>query len=183
MSNSLNSYPTKSEDQEINLKQVFEQYAFYWKWFILSVLICFTSALIYLRYADKIYNITAKILLQDENKVSGELVGLSELANLTGSSPASAFVLDQIDVMKSRRIFSKVVQENRLNIVYKSIGNVKSSEMPENQSPLRLILLETNNLKLDSVEYSITVKKKGDAYVIEDEQNNLLNYSLGEKFS
>src|SRR4051794_12758228 len=112
-----NPYKTAPEEQEINLKQLFEQYAFYWKWFFLSVFICLIAAFVYLRYADKVYNITAKILLQDENKASGELAGLSELANLAGGS-SSAFVLDQIDVMRSRRIFQKVVSHNKLNIAY-----------------------------------------------------------------
>ena len=111
-----------SENQELNIKQLFEQYGYYWKWFILSSLICLSIAFIYLRYANKIYNVSAKILLQDENKAAGELAGLAELANLTNGSPASAFVLDQIDVMKSRRIFEKVVEQNKLNINYQEWG-------------------------------------------------------------
>src|SRR5690606_13974404 len=113
---------------------------------------------IYLRYADKIYNITAKILLQDENKASGELSGLTELANLAGGgSPGSAFVLDQIDVMKSRRIFQKVVDQNKLNINYFAKGNVKSSELVEAQSPIRLIILEPNHPRLDSINYKFSI--------------------------
>src|SRR5690606_18051901 len=135
------------------LKQLFEQYSYYWKWFVFSIVICFVAALIYLRYADKIYNVTAKILLQDENKASGALAGLTELANLAGGSPAAAFVLDQIDVMKSRSIFQKVVNQNKLNITYLIKGNLKTSELIERQSPVRLILLEPNHPRLDSVNY------------------------------
>src|SRR5690606_4980245 len=130
MSNFQNINPGESKEQEINLKQIFEQYAYYWKWFIISVIVCLIAAFIYLRYADKIYNITAKILLQDENKATGELAALSELSSLTGiGGSGAAFVLDQIDVLKSRRLFQKVVEQNRLNIVYMNKGNVKSSEM------------------------------------------------------
>src|SRR5690606_1048824 len=124
-----------------------------------SVVICLIAAFTYLRYADKIYNITAKILLQDENKAAGELSGLAELAGLAGGSPASAFVLDQIDVMKSRRIFRKVVDQNKLNISYLIKGNVKSSEVTEAQSPIRLVILDQNSSKLDSVLFSLVVKK------------------------
>src|SRR5690606_10739375 len=118
----------QEEGQELNLRQLFEQYAYFWKWFVASVLICAITGVLYLRYAEKIYKIDAKILLQDEKKSTGDLAGLSELASLAGGgSQASAFVLDQIDVIKSRRILTKVVTQNKLNIIYNVIGNVKKS--------------------------------------------------------
>src|SRR5690606_31963768 len=124
------SYPKvkEAEDQEINLKQLFEQYAFYWKWFVISVLVCLSMALVYLRYAEQVYNVTAKILLQDEKQASGELAGLAELSALTGmGSASSAFVADQMDVMKSRRIIRNVAELNRMNISYLRKGNVKTA--------------------------------------------------------
>jgi capsular exopolysaccharide synthesis family protein len=183
MSNFQNSFPEESKEQELNLKQLFEQYSYYWKWFIFSIIVCLITSLIYLRYADKIYNITAKILLQDENKASGELAGLTELANLAGSGSATAFVLDQIDVMKSRRIFQKVVDQNKLNITYFTKGNVKTSELVESQSPLRLIVLEPNHPRLDSVKYKLNLAKKGNEFVLEDEEFGSRRYSLGQKIN
>src|SRR5690606_5089075 len=104
------------------------------------------------------------------NKASGELAGLTELANLTGGGSATAFVLDQIDVMKSRRIFQKVIHQNKLNISYHNKGNVKTSEVLESQSPIRLIILEPNHQRLDSVNYSFTVQAKGKQILISDHE-------------
>ena len=75
-----NAYPQvkESDEQELNLKQIFEQYAFYWKWFVISVFACLFIAFVYLRYAERVYNISAKILLQDEKQASGDMAGLSE---------------------------------------------------------------------------------------------------------
>src|SRR5690606_13715045 len=183
MNNSTNSNLSGGrEEQEINIKQLFEQYSYYWKWFILSIIVCVIAAFFYLRYASKIYNVSAKILLQDESKAAGELAGLSELTSLGGiGSPTSAFVSDQIDVMKSRRIFLKVVTQNKLNISYYSKGNVKSSEMLEEQSPIRLVLLEPNNLKLDSIQYKLIVRRNGNNYGLEDEVYGRRNYVLGQR--
>ncbi len=184
MSNFPNSYSTEKEEQNINLKQLFEQYAFFWKWFIVSILICILGAFIYLRYADKIYNITAKILLQDENKPTGELAGLSEIAALGGlGGSSSAFVSDQIDVMKSRRIFRKVVEQNRFNIIYAYKGNVKSSEMVEFQSPIRLVLLESNNSKLDSLTTTFIVKKNKNNIIVDDNVNGSRVVGFGQKIN
>src|SRR5690606_7373974 len=117
--------------------------------------------IVYLRYAEKIYKIDAKILLQDEKQASGDLAGLSELASLaSGGSQTSAFVSDQIDVIKSRRILRKVIEANKLNISYNSQGNVKNSELLERHSPIKIVLLDPNNKNLDSIFYELKVVLK-----------------------
>src|SRR5690606_27283461 len=112
-------YPKVKEsvETEINLKQIFEQYAFYWKWFAISVLACLCIAFVYLRYAERIYNVNAKILLQDEKQAAGDMAGLAELSGITGMGGGyTAFVNDQMEVLRSRRLMRKVVDTNRLNI-------------------------------------------------------------------
>src|SRR5690606_2432224 len=174
----------QEEGQELNLRQLFEQYAYFWKWFVVSVLVCAAAAILYLRYAEKIYKIDAKILLQDEKKASGDLAGLSELASLAGGgSQASAFVSDQIDVIKSRRILTKVVNQNKLNIIYNAKGNVKKSELLENQSPVKLVILEPNNPKLDSVSYQVRIIVSGNTIKLSDQNQNIDNYAFGKKIN
>src|SRR5690606_15175698 len=172
------------EGQELNLRQLFEQYVYFWKWFVVSVVVCTIAAVLYLRYAEKIYKIDAKILLQDEKKASGDLAGLAELASLAGGgSQASAFVLDQIDVIKSRRILTKVVTQNKLNIIYNAKGNVKKSELLESQSPIKLVLLEPNNPKLDSVFYQVKVSVSGNTIKLTDAEQSIDNYTFGKKIN
>src|SRR5690606_14747887 len=112
-----NAYPKikESEDQELNLKQVFEQYAFYWKWFLLSVIACLFIAFVYLRYAQKIYNTSAKILLQDEKQASGDMAGLAELATLTSMGGSSTnFVKEKKEILWLQNVKRKVMYKKRL---------------------------------------------------------------------
>ena len=44
------STPIKENQEDANLRQLFEQYAYYWKWFLLATLLSVGSAFIYLRY-------------------------------------------------------------------------------------------------------------------------------------
>jgi len=177
-----NSYPKikETEEQEINLKQLFEQYAFYWKWFVVSVFACLFIAFVYLRYAQRIYNVNAKILLQDEKQASGDMAGLAELSNIAGmGSSSAAFVNDQMEILRSRRLMRKVVDTNRLNITYFTKGKIKSSEILEKHAPLKLMLLEPNHPRLDSVRYSFTVSRQGEGYQVKDEVNGTRDYRLG----
>src|SRR5690606_38469080 len=172
----------RDQEQDINLKQVFEQYAFYWKWFVVSIIACLFMAFVYLRYAQRIYNVNAKILLQDEKQASGEMAGLAELATLSGmGSSSAAFVNDQMEVLRSRRLMRKVVDTNRLYLSYYVKGNIKSAEVLEKHAPLKVMLLEPTHERLDSVDYTFTVSKHGNQYKIKDEEEGTRAYVLGSK--
>src|SRR5690606_5009592 len=126
----------QNKEEDINLRQLFEQYVFYWKWFVLATIFALASAMIYLRYAQKTYNTTAKILLKDERSASaGELAGIAELSNSIGFGSRAGFVTDQIEVLYSRRLMRKVVDQHHLNIMYAVKGKIRSSEILEKNMP------------------------------------------------
>lgn len=141
MKNVSNSYKKNSDAQEdeINLKQIFEQYAYYWKWFVISIFLTVAIGCSYLYYSTPQYKVDAKILLEKEDKASGELSGLAELSSLTGGSGQSAFVLDQIDILKSRRLLRKVVESNNLQYSYFIKDNLKELEILESDSPVKVV--------------------------------------------
>src|SRR5690606_31288598 len=131
---------------------------------------------------QKIYNTSAKILLQDEKQASGDMAGLAELATVTGlGGSAAALVDDQIGVLRSRRLLREVVETNRLYLSYSVKASIKSSEVLEKDAPLKVLLLEPNHARLDSVAYTFTVSKKADTYKIKDELQGTSAYTLGSK--
>src|SRR5690606_13765364 len=69
----------------------------------------------------------------------------------------------------------------RLYLSYYMKGNIKSAEVLEAQSPLKVMLLEPDHARLDSVGYTFTVNKKGDSYKIKDELEGTRDYALGSK--
>src|SRR5690606_5653454 len=81
----------------------------------------------------------------------------------------------------SRRLMRKVVETNRLYLSYYMKGNIKSAEVLENQSPLKVMLLEPDHARLDSVAYIFTINKKGDGYKIKDEVEGTRDYTLGSR--
>ena len=121
----------------------------------------------------------AQILLQDEKQASGDLAGLAELSNLAGmGSSSAAFVNDQIEVLKSRRLMRNVVESNDLTFSYFIKGKIKSTEVLGHQSPLKAVILEPTHPRVDSVEYSFTIRKEGANYKVKDEINGTRDYQL-----
>ena len=75
-------------NQSLNIREEIEKYVFYWKWFLLGVIIAIISAFLYLRYTASIYNATATILIKDNKKagISKELAAFEDLGIIGGGS-------------------------------------------------------------------------------------------------
>jgi len=116
--NNLEDQYFDESEETINIRQILEQYLYYWKWFVFGVIISLTLAFLYVKYTQKQYQVSAKILLNEKESATGELAGLMDQAMLGGGSSTNAEVGDQIDVLKSKRLITKVVEENNLNIQY-----------------------------------------------------------------
>src|SRR5690606_22647969 len=64
-----------------------------------------------------------------------------------------------------------------------SKGNIKSSEILEYKAPIKLILLEPNNPRLDSVLYTFTLSKSAGGYKIKDNIDGSREHKLGTKIN
>ena len=70
----------------------------YWWMFVLSVMVCVAGAFVYLRYATPIYNISAKVLLQDSEK-GGTVLSPSDMLADFGMQSQTSNVENEIELM------------------------------------------------------------------------------------
>jgi len=145
MSENINSNQSTSVQEELksegDIKQIIFQYLKYWPWFVVSVFICLSVSFLYLRYTTSIYKTATQIkILKDE--------GGLDLTGLQGSAPLFDWsrinLQNEIEVIKSRRMAQKVINNLDLEISYFSSGNIKISEIWENEVPF---LVEWSNEK------------------------------------
>lgn len=113
---------------DFNIREELDKYLFYWKWFVLSVIIAFVVGYLYLRYSTPVYRASTTILVKDDKKggLASEFAGLSEIG-LFGNSKSN--VDNEIEILKSRTLVEKTIKELRLNYVYINQGRVKSAEI------------------------------------------------------
>ena len=173
-----------SNDESINLRKAVEEYFYYWKWFLLSVIVALLIAFIYLRYATKEYAVDAKILLSEKQNVSSELAAFGDASSLLGEG-TNAVVADQIDVLKSRRLMHKVVQKHNLNKRYFHVGRVKESESMEVDSPVKISFLNDTLAYNDNFRGSLTIKivDKNNFSIEESTIVKTGNYKFGQKIN
>ena len=78
-SNSSNFNDVKNEEDSFDFAQEFFKYFFFWKYFLLSIIICFTIAFIFNRYTPKVFSTTAKIQILDKKQNNLEMPTAEDL--------------------------------------------------------------------------------------------------------
>ena len=58
----------QDEQSIFSFQNLFAMLVLNWQWFLLSLIICVCGALIYLRYVEPVYQVSARMLIKDENK-------------------------------------------------------------------------------------------------------------------
>ena len=170
-------------EENINIRAILEQYLYYWKWFVLGIFLSLIIAFVYIKYAQKQYQVSAKILLNEKESATGELAGLMDQAMLGGGSGGNAEVGDQIDVLKSKRLITKVVEENNLNIQYFSKGRVAEIELTHEKSPIKIIFLNESDKLNENLKAQFIVQiKSATKFVLTNKTTSTeKEYSFGQK--
>ena len=109
------------EHHENNLKDRLIRYLYNWKWFVLSIAVALVLGFVYLRYQAPIYEVNATILIKDDKKggtISDELSAFEDLGILKSGKNID----NEIEILKSRALMTRVVDELNLDISYFSFG-------------------------------------------------------------
>ncbi len=112
-----------NKEDNLNLKETVEKYTAKWYWFVLSLVICFAGAHLYLRYTPISYEVTGTLFLLNENSgKTGELAAFYDL----GVLPQYVDNVDnEIQVLRSRQLMNKVVSKLNLNVRYYDLGKYR----------------------------------------------------------
>ncbi|MFY7944929.1 MAG: hypothetical protein ACOVNZ_10115, partial [Crocinitomicaceae bacterium] len=181
MQNQLSNQETTSvKSEEFNLKDTLFRYLFFWKWFVVSVLICLTIAFIFLRYKEIHYGVNSTILIKDEKKG-----GTSEFSAFSDLNIFSAKnnIENEIVILKSRGISQSVVKKLDLDISYFSQGRVVTKEL-YNESPIKIVFTRKNdNYYTKPLSLLVRVLNKEEFEISTADRNNVKKYRFGQKIA
>lgn len=107
---------------------------FRWYWIPLSTFLFAALGFVFLRYKTPHYHIAASLLVQDNSRGSDfrETALLEEL----GLPDATSSVENEIEILKSRTLLNRVVNDLHLTTRYFATGHLKTTEIYEkNLSP------------------------------------------------
>ena len=126
----VNERQCETEDEKIDIQQLLFKYIIHWPWFVGAVLVCLIGALIYLRMATPVYNISATVLIKDDKKGgnTGSMVGLEELG-LSGLISSSQNIDNELEVLRSKTLVKEVINLLNLYVSYTDEDGFPSKNM------------------------------------------------------
>lgn len=176
--NTTHINPSQEENGE-DLKKIVLQYLNYWPWFLVCIVISVSVAFIYLRYTSNFYQTKAQI------KVLKEQNGL-DLSGLEGASPllnmSKVNLENEREILNSRRLAKKVVENLELSKRYFKSGNFKSSELWGDERPFTISWIDEEFVpESDSItSYAIEFESLSEFKIRNKETEVSKKYTVGE---
>lgn len=134
--------------EEINIQEVLFRYLIHWPWFVVSVVICVFCAWTYLYMSTPVYNISATVLIKDDEKGGG--AGMSselEKMGLDGFMSSSKNIDNEIEVLRSKSLAREVVNQLNLYVTYRDEDEFPTKELYRT-SPVQVSLTPQEAEKL-----------------------------------
>ena len=125
-----NNVGTSQPEEEVNIQELLFRYLIHWPWFVASVLFCVVCAFAYLKVATPVYNVSATVLIKDEDKGGGATMASElEKMGLGGMMNTKSNVDNEVEVLKSKSLALEVVEQLNLYVSYRNEDSWLSKEM------------------------------------------------------
>ena len=123
MNNDNSSFNNFQNDEDsFDFISEFFKYFFFWKYFLVSILIFLFLALIINRYTPKIFKTQAKIQILDKKQNNLEMPSAEDLF-----SSSKINLENEIEIIKSASILNNVIKNLNLNLFVEEVGEIMTS--------------------------------------------------------
>ena len=152
-----------------SLQKVFAHVALNWQWYVLSLFICMGAAHIYLRYAQPVYQVSARMLVKEEEKNTRASIKqiLPNMENFGIMNNSSGFE-NELEILQSPMTVHNAVKHLKLYTDYQLDGHIRKQLLYADQP----VSVDIDPMSLDTMDYymfegvrslqmAITKKEKG----------------------
>ncbi len=138
-----------------------------WQWILLSAFIFCCLGFLYLRYTTPVYEVSAKILIKDEDnqrgsRISNQIQAATNLGLLNNSEGFD----NEIEILKSVTIAEECIRDLKIYVNYEQEGRVKNH--PIYESPY-IVDLDKTHLDTLSVPITLEIRNDGITYTVKGE--------------
>ena len=155
LENLLEEKENDNSSFQFNFATIFTMLVLNWQWFLLSLIIFISGALIYLRYAEPVYEVSARMLVKDQGRRANPnqmLANVEDLGFLTNTSGID----NEIEVLQSRVLLRDVVKDLKLYVDYRREGRVTDPIIYQIQA----VNVDLDPVHLDSLDYALLETSK-----------------------
>ena len=158
-----NSSSQLQEEQSMfSFQNLFAMLVLNWQWFLLSLFICVCGALLYLRYATPSYQVSAKMLIKDDDNRRRNTTQM--LANMQdfGFMTNSAGIENEVEILQSRILAREAVRDLKLYVEYVVAGRLSKQLVYKNQP----VSVDLDSAQLDQWDHELLERSKSIKLVI-----------------
>ena len=152
--NNENFMVNKFEEEEsgFDIKAILTKLLIYWKWFVVSVVVCVACAFVYLRHATPVYRIQASVMINDNKKGSfqNQMMAIQDF----GFMGITASIDNEIEVLRSKSMIKRAVLDKEFYKVYSIKGRVMGRVI-YGKYPVNLSISQED---LDNMQRGITLE-------------------------
>jgi capsular exopolysaccharide synthesis family protein len=154
----------QQEEQIIDFGNFVRKYKRYWWLFLLSLIACMTLAFAYLKYAKRVYNIKAVVLIAQDDNSAGAGANLLKSMKLMGQGSK---VDDEMIVFSSQELCTQVAKQLKLNRSYIEEKEwYKPDKDHYDSSPIEIVAPDEMFDTLSSVlKFKVDVNKQGQVHI------------------
>ncbi|MBR1688666.1 MAG: polysaccharide biosynthesis tyrosine autokinase [Prevotella sp.] len=155
------------EESSFDFRTLFTLFILNWQWFLLSIFIFLCGALIYLRYKAPTYQVSAKMLIKDDNR--GRRSNGQMLANMQdlGFISNSSGIDNEVEILQSHILAREAVKDLKLYVEYKNEGRLSKQLVYKTQG-INVDLDPASLIKMDDSLYVVKmeIEQLKDKYVV-----------------
>lgn len=155
----LNDVNEEEESSSFNLRSIITLIYLNWYWILLSAIVCYAGAKLYLRYTPPTYSADMKVFIKEQGttKRSSSVATLEEMGVISTTSGFG----NEMEILASTAIAARTVQTLKLYTSYRMEGRVIDQELYKN-SPIIVDLAEGNLRDLQTrINLVVTRKNSG----------------------
>jgi tyrosine-protein kinase Etk/Wzc len=158
-------------DDDLDIKELAYSYLKYWKLILLSMLLSMGLGYLYLKFTPKKYLSESKILINSGNNDNLIFSGLTEISDLSDFSRSK--LDDWIEMLKSRRLVSKVIEKLNLNIQYTKKNRFVSKQVYEKDASVYVRFInEKSKYLIDNSKHLEVVIYNNDKFICKSVDTN-----------
>ena len=140
----------KKEVSRFNFQKVFAHLVLNWQWYLLSLIICISAAYIYLRYVQPIYQVSARMLVKDEDKKARNSItqAIPNMEDFGIMNNSSGFE-NELEILQSPVTVHLAVKRLKLYTEYQFDGRIRKQLLYTNQP----VCVDLDPISLDTLDY------------------------------
>ena len=179
MNNNSSFNDFQNDENSFNLVSEFFKYFFFWKYFVLSVIVFLCIAFITIRYTPKIYKTSAKIQILDKKQTNLDMPSAEDLF-----STSKINLENEMEIIKSSSILEEVIENLNLNLFVEGVGDIMESHVLEYPFKIetKSIVDSTSNfsysIKIDENILEIINLENNETYVFNGLNTNRIKHDL-----